>query len=141
MAHLKYHQKFKGYWRKSGLKYIPKEPGVYCVYTCSYNEKTKRTDIQTLVYFGGTEDMLERISRHEKWNEWENYVKDGYELCFSYSHVDSKDRERIEAALIYHHKPPANEEQKKLFPYDTTTLYLEGDIKLLDKSFTVYRTN
>jgi hypothetical protein len=49
-------------------------------------------------------------------------------------------RERAEAAMIHHHKPPANTEYVNSFPYDTTTVSTSGQIVLLSPLFTVHRT-
>ena len=67
-------------------------------------------------------------------------VRSGNELCFSFGYVESQNRKRVEAAFIFKHKPPENDEYKNEFPFDNTTIKSEGRTALLSTNFTVYRT-
>jgi hypothetical protein len=59
-------------------------------------------------------------------------------LCFSAARVETKaTRQRAEAALIFKHKPPVNDEYTGSFPFDTTTIKANGKIAKLTTSFTV----
>jgi hypothetical protein len=84
--------------------------------------------------------VRDRIKNHEKWQDWKRYVRSGNELCFSYGYVESESRERVEAAFIFKHKPPANDECKDEFPFNTTTINRTGKTVLLQTTFIVYRT-
>lgn len=140
MAAKTYSLKFDGYWREENIGGIPSKSGVYCVYECTYNSDTNQVSIHKLIYIGESEDVNDRIANQEKWDDWEKHVTFGNELCFSFSGVDSQNRNRVEAALIFEHKPPENVEYVDSFPFDTTTIYTSGANALLSTSFTAYRT-
>ena len=131
---------FEGYWREGNISGIPAKSGVYCVYECTYNEEKDTVSIHRLIYIGEAGDVRDRIKNHEKWEDWKRYVSNGNELCFSFGYVESENRNRVEAALIFKHKPPANEEYKNEFPFDTTTINASGRTALLSTNFTVHRT-
>ena len=61
-------------------------------------------------------------------------------MCFSFASFLKTDRDRVEAVLIFQHKPPENEEYKNSFPFDRTTISLSGKTKFLNAHFTVERT-
>ncbi len=132
--------KFRGYWRDKNKGGIPEESGVYCVYECTHNVSEKNISIHKLIYVGEADDVNDRIANHEKYEDWLKHVRRGNELCFSFGGVGSTDRDRAEAAIIFHHKPSENVEYKNSFPFDKTTMSLSGRTALLDTYFTVYRT-
>ena len=132
--------KFDGYWRDKNKGGMPKESGVYCVYECTYNVQTEKVNIHKLIYIGEADNVNSRIANHEKYKNWLRYVRQGNELCFSFGGVNSTDRQRAEAAIIFKHKPPENDEYKNSFPFDKTTMSLSGETALLYTSFTVIRT-
>lgn len=132
--------KFKGYWRDKGKSGVPAQSGVYCVYECKYNKNNDSVSLLKLIYIGEADNVRERIANHEKYQDWLKHVRFGNELCFSFGPVLSTDRERAEAAMIFKHKPPENEEYKYSFPFDQTTISLSGEIDLLKIYFTVERT-
>jgi len=43
---------FDGYWRERNKGGIPKESGVYCVYSCVHNVSEKTVSIKKLIYIG-----------------------------------------------------------------------------------------
>lgn len=131
---------FDGYWRESNISGIPSKSGVYCVYECSYNKDEKTVSIRRLIYIGESGNVNDRIQEHEKWDDWKSYVTDGNVLCFSFGYVGSENRDRVEAALIFEHKPPENKEYTDSFPFDKTTISLSGKTALLNTNFTVERT-
>jgi hypothetical protein len=47
----------------------------------------------------------------------------------------------MEAAYIFKHKPPENEEYIDSFPFDQTTVNSSGITRKLNTSFTVKRTD
>ena len=133
----------KGYWQdeNKGSIPIPSKSGVYCVYEWTpRNVKEEEIGIQKLIYIGESENVNKRIAEHITNNDWLKYVKGGNKLCFSFGEVDSEDRNRAEAALIFKHKPPENEEYKDSFPFDKTTISLSGESKKLTTNFTLDRT-
>ena len=132
--------KFKGYWRDEDKSGVPAQSGVYCVYECKYNKDNDSVSLLKLIYIGEADNVQERIANHEKYQDWLKHVRFGNELCFSFGPVLSTDRERAEAAMIFKHKPPENEEYKYSFPFDQTTISLSGEIALLKIYFTVERT-
>ncbi len=133
--------KFEGYWRDKKKSGVPAQSGVYCVYECKYNEANDRVSfLITLIYIGEADNVRERIANHEKYQDWLKHVRSGNELCFSFGSVLSADRERAEAAMIFKHKPPENEEYMYSFPFDRTTMFLSGKIKFLKKWFMLNRT-
>ena len=67
------------------------------------------------------------------------HLSPGEELCFNFAPI-VMDRERAEAAMINHHKPPENTEYVNEFPYPQTTLRLSGKTALLDSDLTAYTT-
>lgn len=131
---------FDGYWRDDNKGGLPAKSGVYCVYECTHNTQESTVSIHKLIYIGEAEDVKTRISNHEKRHDWLKHVRRGNELCFSFGGVGATDRARAEAALIFKHKPPENEDYVNSFPYDKTTMSLSGKTALLTTSFTVYRT-
>lgn len=131
---------FEGYWRDENKGGIPARSGVYAVYECTHTVSTKTVTIHKLIYIGESGNVNDRVANHEKYRDWLQHVRRGNELCFSFGGVVVADRDRTEAALIFKHKPPENDEYKNLFPFDKTTMSLSGKIALLGTHFTVDRT-
>lgn len=132
--------KFEGYWLDEKKSVVPAQSGVYCVYECRYNQTEDTVSLITLIYIGEADNVRERIANHEKYQDWLKHVRHGNELCFSFGPIISADRERAEAAMIFKHKPPENEEYMYSFPFDRTTISLSGNTALLKIYFTVERT-
>lgn len=140
MAEKTFEVEFDGYWREQDIEGIPNGSGAYCVYECTYNKDKDAVSIHKLIYIGEAADVRDRIQNHEKWHDWKKHVREDNELCFSYGHVESEYRERVEAALVFRHKPPENTEYTDTFPFDKTTIILSGKTKLLNTYFTVEKT-
>lgn len=141
MSNKTYKQEYTGYWRYKNRGGVPKKSGVYCVYRGTYNSSNDTVSLKQLLYIGQAKNMNERIENHEKLTTWEHYLKLGEEIIFSCTELGMSDLNRFEAAMIYEHKPPVNEEYMNNFPYDSTTVYTSGRNALLKEYFTVYRTN
>ena len=140
MANLKYSLNFNGYYTYISRGSVINSSGIYCVYSgTDMSENTVSLD--KLIYIGESEDVRARLQNHEKLDDWKKYLRLGQSLYFTSAKVDSYYRERIEAALIYKHKPPVNTEYKYSFPYDTTSIVTSGANYALEVSFTVYKTN
>lgn len=132
---------FNGYWREVNKSGIPSSSGVYAVYVCRYNPPPENyVTLDKLIYIGEAEDVNDRISNHEKWEEWREEVPAGSEISFSFAGVTSPDRERAECALIYHHKPTCNDECKDSFPYEDTTVVSTGRCALIESPIIVRKT-
>lgn len=131
---------FSGYWREPNIGGIPAQSGVYCAYACTYNPSEKNVSLRLLIYIGEAANAKDRVAGHGKWNDWRRHLQQGEQICFSFAPVASADRERVEAAMIFRHKPPENAEYRDSFPFDQTTVTTTGRNALLDSSFTLYRT-
>lgn len=131
---------FAGYWRDENKGGLPAKSGVYCVYECTHNVSEKTVSIHELIYIGEAEDVKSRVANHERYRDWQKHVRRGNELCFSFGGVGATDRARAEAAMIFEHKPPENDEYVDTFPYDRTTISLSGKTALLNTYFTASRT-
>lgn len=131
---------FDGYWREINKGGVPAESGVYCVYACTYNQNEGTVSLRELMYVGESENVRERLANHERLSDWKKRLKSGETLCYSVALVSGNDRNRAEAAVIFHHKPPCNTEYKYSFPYEATVIQTSGKNALLDSFFTVYRT-
>ena len=137
MDNLNFSLEFAGYWRYKRKGSVPKDPGLYCVYTCIYSGKRKSCSLQKLVYIGASEDVRACIADHGRLDDWESHIDTGEELCFSFAPAGLETLERLAAAMIFKHKPPENTVFKDSFPFDPTTLTLSGEAGFLSKSFTV----
>lgn len=128
---------YEGYWRERNKSGIPARSGVYSVYACRYSTVNNTVSIRKLIYIGESANVRDRIDGHERTANWRRHLQPGEELCFNFAPI-SVDRERVEAALINHHKPPENDEYKHSFPYPQTTVSTSGRNEKLTARFTVY---
>ena len=133
--------KIDGYWKDVNKAGIPNHSGVYFVYECTCNEEDKIVKTHKLIYIGESDKVRDRIANHEKYNDFEKHVRPGNTLCYSTGPVSDTYRERVEAAYIYKHKPPENEEYTDSFPFNQTTVNSSGNTALLYPSFTVKKLN
>ncbi|WP_258098665.1 GIY-YIG nuclease family protein [Marinoscillum pacificum] len=140
MAVKSFNIEIEGYWREKNKGGITPQSGVYFVYECTYNQNLQNLAIHKLIYIGEAANVRKRIDNHEKKNDWEKHVRPGNELCYSTGPVGSIDRERVEAAYIFEHKPPENIEYKNSFPYDQTSVISSGKTAKINTNFTVYKT-
>src|SRR5271154_3415278 len=109
MSAKSYDLNFNGYWRGPHLDSMPAQSGIYCAYACVYDANAKTVDLKRLLYSGEAADFRDRVSKHEKRQEWEGKLKLGEVLCFNAALISpAVDRERAEAALINYHRPPCN---------------------------------
>ncbi|SRR6266540_347048 len=134
-----YKVEFDGYWNEAGIDEMPNESGVYVVYG-SLDKTMTTIDLRLLIYIGEAEKVGERLTNHEKKPTWHKYLGIGENFRFAFGPVAGTDRERVEAALIFKHQPPANDQYKDSFPFDDTTIYTSGNNALLRDAFIVGRT-
>ena len=139
MAAKSYSLTYNGYWREANVGGIPAQSGVYSVYACRYDRSSDTVSIRKLIYIGEAQNVRSRVSGHEKTPQWRRHLTAGEELCFNFAPIGG-DRERVEAALIHHHKPPENTQYVDTFPYEKTTVSTGGKNRFLDSYFTVHRT-
>ena len=139
MAAKSYSLTYDGYWRDAKVGGIPAQSGVYSVYACRHNSSAKTVSIRKLVYIGEAKDVRDRISGHEKWPRWRRHLHAGEVLCFNLAPIVGG-RERVEAALVHHHKPPENTQYVDTFPSEKTTVSTSGENRFLSSSFTVNPT-
>lgn len=140
MAEQTFNQEFDGYWREIHKSGLPSSSGVYCVYECTYNKDKQNISIHKLIYIGESENVNQRVDKHEKLADWMKHVNKGNELCYSSTLVDTYYRNRVEAAFIFHHKPPVNTEYVDNFPFDKTIVKSKGKIALLSDFFVANTT-
>jgi hypothetical protein len=117
-----YFLNFEGYWRENEISTIPKISGVYCVYTCTYNPESNLVSLRSLIYIGGADDVCDAVAESEKWPEWRKHLQQGEELCFNMAVVDPPEIPRVQAGLVFHHKPIENSEYLDSFPFEPTTV-------------------
>lgn len=141
MAAKSYTLTFDGYWREPNIDALPAKSGIYCVYTCTFNEQKKKVSLERLIYIGEADDVRGRVQNHEKSPAWRKKLKPDEQICFSCAPIAGEDdRHRAEAAEIFEHKPPCNTEYADSFPFDRTTISNDGETALVTKQFTVERT-
>ena len=128
-----------GYWREVHGDGIPADSGIYCVYDATYDDVDEAVILNQLLYVGESADVRARIFGHEKLPLWRDELGSGSELCFSFAPLSRRERERGEAAIVHHHKPPLNEEYVGYFPFPETIMTLAGKTALLDTFFVVRR--
>ncbi len=129
---------FDGYWRESAAQSIPAQSGIYCVYGGTYNSNNDTVTLNRLIYIGESGDVRGRIACHEKIPAWRRYLKPGEILIYSFAPIYT-DRVCAEAAMIFHHKPPVNDEYSDNC-LDDVTMSLSGKIALLTAYFIVRQT-
>lgn len=132
-----YKIEFQGYWREVHREEVPGKPGIFCVYTCLNYPDKNRLVLRKLLYIGAADNAVARIATHEKRVAWARHLEAGEEFCYSFARVTSELRERCEAALVHHHRPPENAGQFECFDYDKTNVALKGKAGLLVSMFTV----
>jgi excinuclease UvrABC nuclease subunit len=129
---------FAGYYREPKISGLPAIAGVYCVYACTFDTQAQTVGLKKLIYIGESDNIKERVANHNLWSAWKRQLTAGQVICVSAGGVSPEQtRHRAEAAMIFKHKPPVNEEYKHSFPFDTTTMTLTGKTSLLSASFTV----
>ena len=131
---------YDGNWRESNFSSVPEKSGVYTVYACRYDKEKKTVSIRKLIYIGEAGNVRDRVLKHEKLPIWRQHLAYGEEICVNFAEINI-DRERVEAALINHHKPPENTEYVNNFPFDQTTVSTSGENTLLSDEFTVKRSS
>ena len=117
---------FNGYWREINKGYISSQSGIYCVYSCDYNETERTVSLHDLLYIGESSNVHDRICNHDRLDDWLSSLSGRRTLCYSFAPVPFLDRERAEAALIFKMQPPFNTEHSREFIYEDTEILTSG---------------
>ena len=133
---------FKGYKREVNKSGLECKAGIYCVYAGTYDRDNETVNPQILLYIGQSSNINERIGNdtHEHFKDWKEALRPRQILMYTRAFIsDSEDRDRAEAALIYHCQPPINEECRNGFHYNDTKMVITGKHAHIDSSFVVYK--
>lgn len=137
MAEKTFNQDFKGYYLNTTS--LPSISGVYVVQSYIYNKDKDNISLKNLIYIGKADDINNRVTNHEKIDDWKKELKYEEQLCYSYTEVSTIYNERVEAALINANQPIVNTEYKIWFPFDKTTVNSNGRFSLLKENIVVNR--
>ena len=118
---------FDGYWPVPTPD-VASFSGIYCVYAWS--------EVPRLLYIGESENIRDRVANHDRQSDWER-AADGDALRFSAAAVPAADRKLAEAAMIYEHQPPCNEEYRGKFTLPLTCVTATGKNEGLTSYFLV----
>lgn len=128
----KYNILFRGYRRDCNKAGLPTYSGIYIVYRCTFNKEKQTVSLKELLYIGQAQNIQERISKHDKHQEFIDAAKNGEQICYSYAEVDKQDLDIVENALIFAQKPRLNDELKDTYNYESAHFNVEGQCALLD---------
>jgi len=139
MAAKNYSLDFDGYWRDVNKDGLPAQSGIYAAYAATYDAIAKTVSLRRLLYIGEAADMRARVATHERRPDWLKKLTLGEVLCYSVVRISpTADRQRAEAAMINHHKPPCNVEHANDFAFETTSITTSDKNALMMATFTVY---
>lgn len=130
---------FDGYWLHEGRSAVPAGPGVFSVYSCRPAGSGERPEVQRLLYVGRSRDVRSALETPERLGEWQAFLQPCETLCYGVGKVGASDLARCAAALVFRHKPPANDSCVYRFPYPDTMVTLRGRTALLCPHFTILR--
>ena len=91
---------FDGYWREANKDSIPRQSGIYCVYTCAYNATEHTVSIKKMLYIGESTNVHDRIATHDRLDDWKKKLTANETLCYSFAPISGDDRIRAEAASV-----------------------------------------
>lgn len=128
----KYNILFRGYRRDCNRAGLPTYSGIYIVYRCTFNQEKQTVRLKELLYIGQAQNIRDRISGHDKREEFFNAAKEGEQICYSYAEVNKQDLDIVENALIYAQKPRLNDKLKDSYNHEPAQFNIEGQCALLD---------
>lgn len=131
---------FSGYVTEDELHNLPDTSGIFCVYEAMLPDNSDALVIERLLFIGEAGNLRHRLLNCEMMSIWQFSIKARHKLAFSYAPVDSFNRLRVSAALIFYHKPPYNQEYINHFPFYPTIVRSRGDTAFLDTMFSVVKT-
>lgn len=135
-----YTLEFTGYVGEDELHTLPEKSGIFCVYEAQQPAQMPYMLMERLLYIGEAGNIRHRLLNCELMSIWQFSIKARHKLAFSYAQVDSFNRLRVNAALVFYHKPPYNTEYLDHFPFYPTIVRSRGDTAFLDTMFSVVRT-
>lgn len=116
---------FDGYWRECNKNGLPTYPGIYLVYRSRYNPQNDTVSLVEIIYIGKTDNIHDRIIKHEKYDLFVSQLREHEELCYSCAEV-VEDIELVENALIFVQKPVLNDQGKDSYNYSRAHFVLDG---------------
>lgn len=116
---------FDGYWRECNKNGLPTYPGIYLVYRSRYNPQNDTVSLVEIIYIGKTDNIHDRLIKHEKYDLFVSQLREHEELCYSCAGV-VEDIELVENALIFVQKPVLNDQGKDSYNYSRAHFVLEG---------------
>lgn len=144
---------FEGFWNEKSIDKIPHESGVYIVSDGLLDDDGESVALERTIYIGESEDVGAAITGSDMWEEWQEecglsnitddddipaLIGEDNELFFSFAPIESPERGRVAAAMIFEQTPSLNsEEQKTEFAYDDTKINLHGKTGLLNTDYEV----
>jgi hypothetical protein len=140
MAKESYTIKFDGFWREGNERDVPQASGIFCVFEARMVLATGQLKPLKLIYIGEADNGRRRITSHPLREEWKKLLGRDHHLCYSFAPVPKEARKRVAAAMIHHHKPPANTKYLEVFPYDRTNVLTAGKVAMLGSLVTVHRS-
>jgi hypothetical protein len=127
----------EGCWKdKKNTWLLPRYAGLFFVFEAKPNGKN--VTLLRLIYVGAADNVREGILVFRDNFDDTRFLREGNVLCYHAAAVEeTANRERIQAAFVYTHKPPANDRYKYRFPFPETNVVSEGKIGFLKQNFTV----
>lgn len=116
---------FDGYWRECNKNGLPTYPGIYLVYRSRYNPQKDTVSLVEIIYIGKTDNIHDRLTKHEKYDLFVSQLREHEELCYSCAEV-VEDIELVENALIFVQKPVLNDQGKDSYNYSRAHFVLDG---------------
>ncbi|MEE9542577.1 MAG: hypothetical protein V3V95_02195 [Thermodesulfobacteriota bacterium] len=144
---------FEGFWNEKSIDKIPHASGVYVVSDGLLDDDGTTVALERTIYIGESEDVGAAIAGSDMWDAWReqcgvsNITDDDdittpsgedNELFFSFAPVESPERERAAAAMIFEQYPQLNsEEEKTEFAYEDTKMNIFGKTGILNTDYEV----
>lgn len=116
---------FDGYWRECNKNGLPTYPGIYLVYRSRYNPQNDTVSLVEIIYIGKTDNIHDRLIKHEKYDLFVSQLREHEELCYSCAEV-VEDIDLVENALIFAQKPVLNDQGKDSYNYSRAHFILDG---------------
>lgn len=116
---------FDGYWRECNKNGLPTYPGIYLVYRSRYNPQNDTVSLVEIIYIGKTDNIHDRLIKHEKYDLFVSQLRENEELCYSCAEV-VEDIDLVENALIFAQKPVLNDLGKDRYNYARAHFMLNG---------------
>ena len=125
---------------EDNLSLAPETAGIYFAYACYRGEAESGWFSGPLVYIGEASNLRQRLSDHYALRDNHDGLAARYEkIWYTYARYagSESDRRWCEAALIFKHKPPQNDQNVQSFGYATTEIVLRGETRGLVPTFVI----